>query len=147
MAIGRDGAALRQLRTLFDAGTLVGLTDRQLMERFATRPHEAAEAGIPPGVINVVPGGREVGAYLVSPDGNVVGSGQNYDISGEENSGTSDPTLNATALSPAAGTWTLIVNFVSPTPGTEVTDPFTGTIAFARSARPFAATASASTST
>jgi hypothetical protein len=77
-------------------------------------------------------GGVIAGAYLVSPDGNVVGSGQNYDISGEENSGTSDPTLNATALSPAAGTWTLIVNFVSPTPGTEVTDPFTGTIAFAQ---------------
>jgi hypothetical protein len=76
-------------------------------------------------------GGVIAGAYLVSPDGNVVGSGQNYDISGETN-GTSDPTLNATALSPDAGTWTLVVNFVSPTPGTEVTDPFTGTIAFAQ---------------
>ncbi len=44
MAIGRDGAVLRQLRTLFDAGTVVGLTDGQLLERFATRPPEAAEA-------------------------------------------------------------------------------------------------------
>jgi hypothetical protein len=77
-------------------------------------------------------GGVIAGAYLVSPDGNVVGSGQNYDISGEEDNGTSDPTLDATALTPDAGTWTLIVNFVSPTPGTEVTDPFTGTIAFAQ---------------
>ena len=44
MPIGSDGAVLRQLRTLFDAGTVVGLTDGQLLERFATRTHEAAEA-------------------------------------------------------------------------------------------------------
>ena len=44
MAIGRDGAALRQLGALLDAGTLVGLTDGQLLERFATSPPEAAEA-------------------------------------------------------------------------------------------------------
>ena len=44
MTIERDGAVLRQLRALFGAGTVVGLTDGQLLERFATRPHEAAEA-------------------------------------------------------------------------------------------------------
>ncbi len=74
-------------------------------------------------------GGVSIGAYLVSPDGNVVGSGQNYDIT-EDDSGTTGPKLEATVLKPAAGTWTLVVNFISPTPGTEVADPFTGTISF-----------------
>ncbi len=70
-------------------------------------------------------GGVSVGAYLVSPDGNVVGSGQNYDITGGD-SGTTGQKLEATVLRPAAGTWTLVVTFISPTPGTEVTDPFSG---------------------
>ena len=71
-----------------------------------------------------------VGEYLVSPDGNVVGSGQNYDISEDEN-GTTGKKLEATVLKPAAGSWTLVADFVSPTPGTEVADPFTGTISLA----------------
>ena len=74
-------------------------------------------------------GGVSIGAYLVSPDGNVVGSGQNYDITSGD-SGTTGPKLEATVLKPAPGTWTLVVNFISPTPGTEVADPFTGTISF-----------------
>ena len=69
------------------------------------------------------------GAYLVSPDGNVLGSAQNYDISQLENGPTGNA-LDATVLSPAAGTWTLIVTFVSPTPGTAVSDPFSGKISF-----------------
>jgi len=44
VAIGRDRAILRQLRTLFDSGTVGGLTDGQLLERFARRPAEVAEA-------------------------------------------------------------------------------------------------------
>lgn len=43
MAIERDGAALRQFRTLIDAGTLTGDTDGQLLERYATGSSEAAE--------------------------------------------------------------------------------------------------------
>ena len=35
---------MRQLGTLLDAGTLIGLTDGQLLERFATGPPDAAEA-------------------------------------------------------------------------------------------------------
>ena len=61
-------------------------------------------------------GGVIVGEYLVSPDGNVVGSGQNYDISSAEN-GTTGKKLEATVLKPAAGSWTLVADFVSPTPG------------------------------
>ncbi len=39
----RDGAVLRQLRTLFNVGTIGELTDGQLLERFATDPDEVAE--------------------------------------------------------------------------------------------------------
>jgi Subtilase family/Peptidase inhibitor I9 len=79
-------------------------------------------------------GGASVGAYLVSPDGNVVGSGQNYDMTDDAN-GTTNRTLEATVLSPDKGTWTLLVDFVSPTPGTEVADPFTGTVSLAAAGR------------
>ena len=43
MAIGKDGAVRRQLRTLFNVGTVRDLTDGQLLERFATDGGEAAE--------------------------------------------------------------------------------------------------------
>ncbi len=43
MARAGQGAVLRQVRALFDAGTIGGLTDGQLLERFTTRGGEAAE--------------------------------------------------------------------------------------------------------
>ncbi len=43
MAIGRNGAAARQLTALFNVGATGTLTDGQLLERFATRPGEGAE--------------------------------------------------------------------------------------------------------
>jgi HlyD family secretion protein len=43
VAIGKNGAATRQLRTLFNLGTIRELTDGQLLERFATGGGEAAE--------------------------------------------------------------------------------------------------------
>jgi RND family efflux transporter MFP subunit len=43
VAIGRDGAVRRQLRTLFNIGAVRELTDGQLLERFATERGEAAE--------------------------------------------------------------------------------------------------------
>ncbi|HEY1734344.1 MAG TPA: hypothetical protein VGG23_07845, partial [Acidimicrobiales bacterium] len=84
-------------------------------------------------------GGISVGAYLVSPDGNVVGSGQNYDITQDDN-GTTGQQLAATVVKPAAGTWTLVVNFIAPTPGTEVADPFTGKVSFTPAGQLAAAT-------
>ena len=39
----RDGAILRQLRTLYNIGTIGDLTDGQLLERFATDVDEVAE--------------------------------------------------------------------------------------------------------
>ena len=91
-------------------------------------------------------GGVVAGAYLVSPDGNVVGSAQNYDIT-SATAGTSLPNLDATVLNPDKGTWTLIVNFEGPVPGTEVADPFTGTVSFATAGAEAAATLPDNTAT
>src|SRR3954453_18796075 len=43
VSIGRDGTVLRQLSTLFNLGTVGGLTDGQLLERFTAGPRGAAE--------------------------------------------------------------------------------------------------------
>jgi subtilisin family serine protease len=74
--------------------------------------------------------GNLVGAYLVGPDGNVGGYGENTDLSGAQ-LGRTDLTLTATALNPVAGAWTLIVAFAEPVAGTEVSDPYTGYVRFA----------------
>ena len=68
--------------------------------------------------------GDAVGAYLVDPDGNVGGYGQNS-ING--NQGTA---LTAYADNPIPGEWTLIVDFAEPVVGDEVSQPFQGDIAF-----------------
>ena len=44
MAVGTSGAILRDIQTLFDIGTVGGLTDRQLLERFAARRDASSEA-------------------------------------------------------------------------------------------------------
>ena len=44
MAGGSSVALLRDIQTLFDTGTASGLTDRQLLDRFASRRDAAAEA-------------------------------------------------------------------------------------------------------
>jgi polysaccharide biosynthesis/export protein len=44
MARGISGAVVRDIQTLFDAGTASGLSDRQLLERFAGRRDASAEA-------------------------------------------------------------------------------------------------------
>jgi hypothetical protein len=73
-----------------------------------------------------------VGAYLVSPDGDVLGYGQNTVGTGVTQSGaisfTPDKALTAYTLNPVAGRWTLIVDFAEPVVGNEVSEPFTGHI-------------------
>jgi hypothetical protein len=65
-----------------------------------------------------------VGAYLVSPDGDTLGYGQN------SLNATSGLALTAYTLDPVAGTWTLVVDFAEPVVGNELSEPFTGDIVF-----------------
>jgi hypothetical protein len=65
-----------------------------------------------------------VGEYLISPDGDTLGYGQN------SLNGASGLSLTAYTLHPVSGTWTLIVDFAEPVEGNELSDPYTGNIAF-----------------
>ncbi len=65
-----------------------------------------------------------IGAYLISPDGNTLGYGQN------SLNGTSLTALTASAVNPAPGTWTLVVDFSEPVVGNEISEPYTGDIRF-----------------
>jgi len=65
-----------------------------------------------------------VGEYLVSPDGDTLGYGQN------SLNGTSSTTASAYTLDPVAGTWTLLVVFGEPVVGNELAEPFVGNIRF-----------------
>jgi len=67
-----------------------------------------------------------VGTYLISPDGDTLGYGQNL------NPITGVPGLSATAytLNPVPGVWTLIVDFAEPVVGNEISQPFSGNIRF-----------------
>jgi hypothetical protein len=67
-----------------------------------------------------------VGAYLVSPDGDTLGFGQNVNLV----SGAPGLSLTAYTLNPAAGAWTLIVDFSEPVVGNEISQTFTGSIRF-----------------
>src|SRR4051812_11193327 len=46
MASKRSGASLREFQSLFRGGAVSGMTDRQLLERFAEQRDEAAFAGL-----------------------------------------------------------------------------------------------------
>lgn len=76
-----------------------------------------------------------VGAYLISPDGDAVGYGQNSVATGVNPSTgairfSAEKSLTAYALNPVRGTWTLIVDFAEPVVGNEISEPYTGNIRF-----------------
>jgi hypothetical protein len=94
---------------------------------------EFYEFSVPPGVRDITANvsltndaADPVGAYLVSPDGDTLGFGQNVNLA------SGAPSLSATAytLDPVPGTWTLIVDFAEPVVGNEISQPFTGNIRF-----------------
>ena len=68
----------------------------------------------------------QVGAYLVSPDGDTAGYGQNYF------NNTGELPLTAYALNPQPGIWTLIIDFAEPAAGNELSQRYSGTIGFNR---------------
>ena len=65
-----------------------------------------------------------VGLFLVSPDGDALGYGQN------SLNGTSGLSATAYTINPVPGTWTLVVDFAEPVAGDELSDPYTGNVAF-----------------
>jgi hypothetical protein len=70
--------------------------------------------------------GDPIGSYLVAPDGEALGYGQNQDpLTGNASTGETAYTVN-----PTPGTWTLVVAFTEPVEGNELADPYTGSITF-----------------
>jgi hypothetical protein len=89
------------------------------------------EFNVPSGITNITANvsltndaADPVGLYLVAPDGDTLGYGQN--------TFNGNSTLSATAYSthPVAGTWTLIIDFAEPVQGDEISQTYTGNVAF-----------------
>jgi hypothetical protein len=68
-------------------------------------------------------GTENVGAYLVAPDDQALGFGQNNTLPA-----SSDLSLTADALNPVPGTWTLVVDVMEPLVGNEISQRFYGHI-------------------
>jgi hypothetical protein len=67
-----------------------------------------------------------VAEYLVSPDGDPLGYGQNQDPL----TGDASTALTAYTVHPVPGTWTLVVAFTEPVAGNEISQPYTGSVTF-----------------
>ena len=85
--------------------------------------------------VNVVLGNdqeNQVSAYLISPGGQTMGYGSNYLTTGFTAAGVPVESprrqLSLYTSNETAGVWRLIIDFTSPVPGNELTDPFTGLI-------------------
>ncbi|MGH3165514.1 MAG: hypothetical protein ACRDN0_06415, partial [Trebonia sp.] len=120
------------------AGTFSGVLTGGNGRPGAEAQENSYEFTVPAGVQSISAGlalandpSDAVGAFLVSPDGDTLGYGENSltnpSSGSPESPGTS---LAAYTLHPAAGTWTLELEFAQPVAGNEVSDAFTGSVAF-----------------
>ncbi len=66
--------------------------------------------------------------FLIDPNGQTDGYGSNYYASDSAVGYSTELTSASYALNPIPGTWTLVVEFVDPTGGNEISDPYTGAI-------------------
>jgi Subtilase family len=77
---------------------------------------------------------NQVSGYLVAPGGETTGYGSNYLTTGFNSSRvpveSPGKQLSLYTSNPVPGVWTLIIDFTSPVPGNELSDPFTGRIRF-----------------
>jgi hypothetical protein len=68
--------------------------------------------------------GDPVGAYLIGPDGDSLGYGQNS-INGNQ-----ETALSTYSANPVPGIWTLVVDFAEPVVGDELSQRYTGDVRF-----------------
>ncbi|MGH3252963.1 MAG: S8 family serine peptidase [Trebonia sp.] len=77
---------------------------------------------------------NQVSGYLVAPGGETMGYGSSYLTTGFNSDGVPVESprrqLSLYTSNPIGGVWTLIIDFTSPVPGNELSDPFTGRIRF-----------------
>jgi hypothetical protein len=69
-------------------------------------------------------------ADLVNPNGQTVGYSSNYTTLSDEATPAAGLSANLYALNPMGGQWSIIVDWQNPVTGFELSEPFTGTIAF-----------------
>jgi hypothetical protein len=109
------------------SGTLTGGNGRE----GAAGQQQYYNFSVPSGVKNITANVKltndaadPVGVFLVNPDGDVLGYGQNT-FNGSD-------TLGATAYAsdPVAGKWTLIIDFAEPVKGDEISQRYSGNVAF-----------------
>lgn len=75
---------------------------------------------------------NQVSGYLIAADGQTMGYGSSYLTTGFNNKGVPIESpkrqLSVYTSNPVPGVWTLVIDFTSPVPGNELSDPFTGRI-------------------
>jgi Subtilase family/Peptidase inhibitor I9 len=124
---------LRSLVDVRDGGRFSGVLTGGNGRDLGQGQEQFYEFSVSPGVRDITANvsltndaANPVGAYLVSPDGDTLGFGQNVNLV----TGASDLSLTAYTLNPVPGTWTLIVDFAEPVVGNEISQTYTGNIRF-----------------